>query len=90
MRHEEKGNATGFLAGTYPTGKNGNLSCSLFVVTTGNPSPVPADLAAVPYNTIMVYNEPTKPNEKYSGAVLSDSLKRVNTPSGEDVKAHCS
>ena len=89
-RNEEKGNATGFLAGTYPTGKNGNGSCSLFAVTTENPSPIPADLAALQHKTIMVYNEHTKPNEMYSGAVLSDSLKRVNTPSCEDVKARCS
>jgi len=46
----------------------------------------PADLTALPHKTVSVYNEHTKANEKYSGVVLSDLLKKVGTPSGEDIR----
>ena len=46
----------------------------------------PADLAALPHQTVSVYNEHTKANEKYTGVALIDLLKKVNTPSGESVK----
>jgi hypothetical protein len=46
----------------------------------------PADLAVLPHKTIAVYNEHTKANEKYSGVTLSELLKKVGTPSGEDVR----
>ena len=89
-RNEEKGNATGFLARTYPTGNNGNGSCSLFVSQRKIHHLLPPTWPSLQHKTIMVCNEHTKPNEMYSSAVLFDSLKRVNTTSGEDVKARCS
>jgi hypothetical protein len=46
----------------------------------------PVDLAALPHQIISVYNEHSKANEKYSGVVLVELLKKVNTPSGESVR----
>lgn len=46
----------------------------------------PADVGALPHKTVSVYNQHTKANEKYSGVALMDLLKKVDTPSGENVR----
>lgn len=46
----------------------------------------PETLAALPHKTVSVYNAHTKANETYSGVALTDLLKKVGTPDGENVK----
>lgn len=46
----------------------------------------PEALAGLPHKTVSVYNAHSKANETYSGVALTDLLKKVGTPDGENVK----
>ena len=46
----------------------------------------PDDLAAMPHETVSVYNEHSKLNEKYSGVPLTELLSKVYVPLGEKVR----